>query len=287
MKTNSDDYLHSATVHMFLEDFSNGIIPYGHRPSGTFVVKPRNEAFEKIMRDVLHSERYSRYGLQDSIIDFARKVSYSLVRYGIAIFRMISFGDELKLIYLENGRVRLKRNSVHYIMDNGTEEEYNIKECVVFDMPPEVGSYKKYNSFLRNLSFLNTEQVGSMGLLQMQGQLQHYDFTMHQMILEDESWKLTRYIGYHHRSYLGYHNRSFEFYRYSRCLRFKKTQLHVRNQIYRCLQEMFVKAANLTGVNCELEMQTVDPLKIIDHLENEWNNGRLSFKSLIRISLEL
>ena len=246
---------------------------------------------KKVISIYSHWSRYSSDNVKDFVCQLTEDIGRSLANYGKSVFELVKSSYEdyynykiVPLFYLDD--VRIGRKDIIqkcYLEDekDGKSKFERIKipkgKCFALNFPKELGGRKSY---LRILKYLSSEgnlvSLGQLELKKLAGKFNEYDFINHSKLVERISWRMTKELGWNHRRL----NKTstdcgFEHYLVSRALRFKSSNLILRDYIIKHINEIIEKVSELYGNKVSLIIDGLIQINEIDVIIKKWNSPHI------------
>jgi hypothetical protein len=258
---------------------------------------PANEELEREITISLPTDYGRNRTLSEAVTDFVSYVGRHLAYSGMCIFEIvISTDNDFKayfnsrwalidifpkdtlviprwLVQFTQGEAR-KKNTIPLIF-------IPKHKCAIFIFPEALGGKHGYMRFLRKL--FSTNQIENSTLMMDFSQkkdFNHYDFIVHQKMLEIQRWKLSKFLGWHHRSYLGTSDNGSEYFRWKRLLEFRRSQLIIRDEIITTFKDVISRVGRGLGQEVSIDIEISRKVTDLDDAIQKWEQGDLDFEDI-------
>lgn len=297
-------YVHSdygsLDVQMMQEDIHSGILPFSLKREKT-IIKFLNsdQNFEQTLIEMLPNRYYNSYygnDINESILEFIENLCLELVRDGTFCLELVCDDDNAKnnyhLIPFYADNIIERKKYIYQVFNKKNQKKFNLPSkigikkdnCFVFKWPDSLGGVSNYRKLLKSLSSYDVfEKSASLQFKSLQGQLKQYSFSEHHRILDEIKWKLTKEIGWHHRTFNDYEQPGTEHYKFARLLKFKKAQIILRDHLIEKIKEMIRNISNRFRLNVKLEIEGLMTVNEINHALEKWYLGELEYDDISKI----
>ena len=285
--------------HMLIDDLLEGLFPHSYDETKKVraTLRPADPIFGLQLANMILTGHDS-YNAEDAIFDFADDIARKLIYYGFALYEGISEPWEndhqrYSLVPIDEAHCILKRNCViQEIPENasirteaGIPPRVSIprKKCFVLELPHIFGGRNGLNKLLSRISECSImhERVREFPNSQITGGIPGYDFGLHSRACDIEMWRVTRELGYDHRAGLGYHSKLFfEHYLTARQIRFRRTQVILRDHILNAVADLVHEISLLMGYNIFVEIDASPTLGQLDELLDGWNTKGVPYNEI-------
>jgi hypothetical protein len=287
-KTNLTDPIHcDSLVHMYYEDWTANVLPFVYRDSGErfrVTISPENQ--RSVMRDLLTTHGHSNDSLEESLSEFVKEVSQCLILYDGAAYELCESDDRdrkgLFLDLLSFESLRLEGDEVVQSIegDNGViEKRRAARSKVLMIAPPDwIEGGKGFQRTIQDLLSLSRQEFSPMEFFekQSQGKATAFDYTSFRQYQETEVLRETKQSGWLGRGL--YSEKMTEYYYVNRYLRFKRSQIELRDYIL-ALTNDFLGGLESHGIpRVRLAVEGLPSLSDIDLVSRELEAGKISFK---------
>ncbi len=280
---------------MFVEDFSQNLVPYTYTANRTQVrceLKPADKAASKLIADLLapFSQFNSRGDMARSVWNAIGVIANILVTRGEAIFEIVTNVDEndIKSFSLVRmaGQCSIKKQKiiqylpVHLTQAKGLPASLEIprEKCVVITFPETLGGKKKYLKWFAKFREIESADPYNHFLRNPLSDKKGYDSIKHHAVHELALWSATKGFGWNHRSSS---NKLFSnYYTIYRTLKFRKTQFILRDYIISELTEHIHNILKQISFSSQLVFSGLLTIADIDEALEEWNKGSMDIERM-------
>ena len=263
-------YRYNGDSFMFIEDMYTGIMPFmiysGEREKYPAKVEPSSQGKERLVADGISGRGYRSF-LGDSLCDFVRMTTHTLVQYGEVLYEIVykakSSGEieSFKLEFVESTYLfRFFKNYYQFIPWWVARESHTrvriikipAEKILKIVFPKDMGGKSKIQKILKRLWQLSKELIPNFQMDAMGKNINiGFDLNEFSRVKYLEVAELTKSLGWSQRQLSG--DYITEYYSILRFLRQKKLEATLRKHIISSLNKALNRAPLNIGVNVSME----------------------------------
>ena len=262
-------------------------------------IEPNNALVEQnLLKIIPHFSDYHSRNLKDHFLKLIDFLALGLIDEGFFILERVKITEEnssyFYLVPIDYDEIIVKKNFIYQCFSKTSQEKFNLPKrikinkdkCYILEFPSLLGGSRYYQELLREISLSDRFVNRSfLEMKKMSGKLPFYNFSEHNKISDFYAWKISRKIGWHHRTYNSYEQPGTEHYKFSRRLKFKRTSLIIRNYTVENIKHIYEDIAKHLGVQIRVIVKGLTDLSEIESAISKWYKGELDFEDISNYTL--